>query len=305
MKVCGKDIRVTGGLIRIARLEADRYEFLEEPDVALDELRRCGKRIDIFTFMQKVSQTQPKYRYPMEWDNVAALPVSTFDDWFSRQINFKVRNKVRLAEKRDVTVREVPFDEALVRGISAVYNDSPVRQGRRFWHFGKDLETVRRENGTFLDRSVFVGAFLGESLIGFAKLVTDEDRGQAGLMQILSMISHRDKAPTNALIAQAVRSCAERRIRHLVYANFSYGKKEQDSLGDFKQHNGFQRIELPRYYVPMTLAGRAALGLGLHHGIGAHIPEPLLAKLRTLRRLWHGGTFQRAVPMPPRQPSER
>src|SRR6266576_1317293 len=111
MKVCGKDIRVTGGLIRIARLAADRYEFLEEPDRALDELRRSGKRIDVFTFMQKVSQTQPKYRYPMEWDNAAALPVSTFDDWFTRQINFKVRNKVRLAEKRDVTVREVPFDD--------------------------------------------------------------------------------------------------------------------------------------------------------------------------------------------------
>ena len=36
-------------------------------------------------------------------------------------------------------------------------------------------------------------------------------------MHILSMVSHRDKAPTNALIAQAVRSCADRSIPHLVY----------------------------------------------------------------------------------------
>ena len=48
-------------------------------------------------------------------------------------------------------------------------------------------------------------------VIGFAKLVPDEDHQQAALMQILSMVSHRDKSPTNALIAQAVRSCAERR----------------------------------------------------------------------------------------------
>jgi hypothetical protein len=37
-------------------------------------------------------------------------------------------------------------------------------------------------------------------------------------MHILSMIRHREKAPTNALIAQAVRSCAERGIPYLWYA---------------------------------------------------------------------------------------
>ena len=44
-------------------------------------------------------------------------------------------------------------------------------------------------------------------------------------MQIVSMVGHQDKAPTNALIAQAVRSCAERGIPYLWYANMSYGKK--------------------------------------------------------------------------------
>ena len=32
MKVCGKDIQVQGGLIRIARLKADGFEFLEDPE---------------------------------------------------------------------------------------------------------------------------------------------------------------------------------------------------------------------------------------------------------------------------------
>ena len=292
MKACGKDVQVQGGLIRIARLAADGYEFLEDPEAALDALRESGIRIDLFTFIQKLPHTSPKYDYPMEWDNVAALPVCTFDQWWTRQIDFKVRNKVRKAEKNGVSVREVHFDDALVQGISAIYNESPIRQGKPFWHYGKDLETVRRENATFLDRSVFLGAFLGESMIGFAKLVSDEAQVQAGLMQILSMIQHRDKAPTNALIAQAVRSCGARGIPYLVYSKFTYGKKQRDSLSDFKQYNGFQRIEVPRYYVPLTLAGRVTLVLGLHHRLADHIPEPVLIQLRKLRSLWHHRRLQ-------------
>ena len=292
MKVCNKEIKVEGRLIRIARLAAEGYEFLHNPEAALGTLRKSGVRIDLFTFMQNLPHTSPKYRYPTEWENVAALPVSTFDHWWTRQINNKVRNTVRKAEKKGVSVREMPFDDALVQGISAIYNESPIRQGKPFWHYGEDLETVRRENGTFLDRSVFIGAFLEGALIGFAKLVSDEDQGQAGLMQIISMIQHRDKAPTNALIAQAVRSCAERGIPYLVYAKFSYWKKQQDSLAEFKHHNGFQRVDLPRYYIPLTLAGRTALRLGLHHRLAERVPEPVLAQLRKLRGLWHGREFQ-------------
>ena len=89
---------------------------------------------------------------------------------------------------------------------------------------------------------------------------------QAGLMNIVSMIQHRDKAPTNALMAQAIRSCADRGISNLWYANMSYGKKQLESaLADFKRHNGFQKVDLPRYYVPLTVVGRVALRLSLHH----------------------------------------
>jgi hypothetical protein len=286
MNVCGRDIRIDGTLLRVARLAAEKYEFLDDATAAVELLRQSGVRIDLFTFMQNLSQTSPKYDYPLQWDNLAALPISGFDQWWNKQINGKTRNMIRRAEKAGVVVREVPFDESLVEGISAIYNECPTRQGRQFWHYGKDLAAVRAENGTFLDRSVFLGAFADSRLIGFAKLVSDEQRAQAGLMQILSMIQYRDKAPTNALIAQAVRSCAGRGIPYLVYANFSYGNKQRDTLGDFKLHNGFQRIELPRYYVPLTLVGRAALAMGLHHGVRTHVPETVLASLRKARRLW-------------------
>jgi hypothetical protein len=291
MEVYGKEIRTRGRLIRIGFLDGEGYQFLEDPVATLEALRESGAGIDLFTFIQKLSDTSPKYGYPMELDNMAALRVSSFDDWMKHKIDFKVRNKVRKAEKNGVIVREVPFDDGLVRGISAIYDEAPVRQGKPFWHYRKDFEAVRRMNGTFLDRSIFIGAFFQDSLIGFVKLVSDEDRGQAGLMQIISMIGHRDKAPTNALIAQSVRSCADRGISYLWYANFSYGKKQRDSLADFKRHNGFEKVDLPRYYVPLTIAGRMALHLGLQHGINDWIPEPVAARYRKIRSSWYARRF--------------
>jgi hypothetical protein len=291
MQICGKEVLIEGSLIRIARVDGEGFQFLDDPEAALEVLRKSQTRADLFTFIQKLSDTSPKYIHPMEWDNMAALPVSTFDHWMTKQIDFKVRNKVRKAAKTGVVVREVAFDDTLVRGISAIYNESPVRQGKPFWHYQKELEAVRRMNATFMDKSIFIGAFLEDNLIGFVKLVTDDDRSQAGLMQIISMVQHRDKAPTNALIAQAVKSCAERGIAHLSYANFSYGKKQRDSLADFKRYNGFQKIELPRYYVPLTVTGRIALRLGLHHSTVDWIPEPVAATYRKVRSFWYARRF--------------
>jgi hypothetical protein len=291
LEVNGKEIRIQGKLIRIGSLDGEGYQFLEDPEAALGILRKSRTRIDLFTFVQKLSDTTPRYNFPMEWDNMAAVRISSFDDWMTNQIDFKVRNKIRKAAKKGIVVREVPFDDALIQGISSIYNESPVRQGRRFWHYGKDLGTLRRIKATFLDRSIFIGAFLEDSLIGFVKLVSDENRGQAGLMHIVSMIRHRDKAPTNALIAQAVRSCAERGISYLWYAQFSYGKKRGDSLAEFKRHNGFQKIELPRYYVPLTVTGRMALRLGLHHSVTDRIPEPVADTYRRIRSFWYAKRF--------------
>jgi hypothetical protein len=294
LKVCDHEIRVEGRFIRISRLELDKYEFLEDPVAVLDALPMSGVRIDLFTFLQKLPETlqnsfeaSPKYDFPMEWDNLAVLPVSTFDHWWGKQIRSDTRNRARQAEKKGVLLREVPFDDALVKGIWEIYNECPIRQGKPFIHYGKDIETIHRMSATFLDRSIFIGAFLGDSLIGFVKLVTDQARTQACTMHIVSMVKHKDKAPTNALIARAVRVCSERSLRYLVYQNFTYGKKRGDSLSHFKEINGFQRVNLPRYYVPFTGIGRAAFSLGLHRKFSDHFPEPLVSRLREARTAWH------------------
>jgi hypothetical protein len=77
-----------------------------------------------------------------------------------------------------------------------------------------------------------------------------------------------------------------------VYSNFAYGKKQRDSLSDFKENNGFQRIELPRYYVPLTAVGRLALRLGMHHNLIDRVPESVGAKLRDYRNRWYARKFR-------------
>jgi hypothetical protein len=288
----GRELRVEGRLCRIAQLDGDGFKFLVDPEPMLAELRRTGLRVDLFTFMQSLPETSPKFSYPMEWDNLAVLPVSTFEHWWTEQIGNKTRNMVRQAQKKGVLVREVPFDDDLARGIWEIYNECPVRQRRIFPHYGKSFEAVRDMSATFFDSSIFIGAFEANKLIGFIKLTIDDTRTQAGIMHIISMLLHRDKAPTNALVAQAVRSCADRSIRHLVYANFAYGKKVQSSLSDFKERNGFKRVDIPRYYVPLTPWGRLALGLGLHRHMADRLPEPVAAKLRDLRNAWYQRKFR-------------
>jgi len=289
LELNGKEITINGKLIRIAFIDGEGFQFLDDPLSQLEALRN-GPRIDLFTFIQRLSDTAPRYSYPMELDNMAALRVTTFDDWMTKQINSKVRNMVRKAGKNGVVVREAEYDEAYVQGIQAIYNEAPVRQGKPFWHYGKDLEAVRKMNGTFLQRSIFIGAYLEEKLIGFVKLVFDEEKSQAGL-------------------AQAVQSCADRGISYLWYANMSYGKKQADGLADFKRHNGFQKIEVPRYYVPLTLAGKLALRLNLHHGLSELIPEPIAATYRKIRKQWYGkkvasakNAEQKAIPESGTQP---
>jgi hypothetical protein len=287
INICGREIVIEGRILRIASPHGDRYRFLDDPAPVIDGVRASGMRVDLFTFAQRLPEAGPKFSYPLEWDNSAVLPVSTFENWWMHQIGFKARNKAKQAEKNGVVLREVPFDDELVAGIREIYNECPIRQRRRFPHYGKDLETVRRDEATFLDSSIFIGAFFEHKLIGFVKLVPDESGTQAGLMNIISMIKHRDKVPQNALIAYAIRACASRAIRYLVYSRFDYGKKRQDGLRDFKERNGFKRVDTPRYYVPLTPMGWAAFRLRLHHSMAERIPEAVAGKLRDLRSAWN------------------
>jgi hypothetical protein len=191
-----------------------------------------------------------------------------------------VRKNVRRAAKRGVTVDVATFDEALVRGIKEIYDETPIRQGRRFWHFGKSVETIRAENGSYLDRAEFIAAYCDGELIGFMKFVR---AGSAAIvMQILCKAAHYDKRPMNALIAKAMDVCHAKGISHLVYSKFMYGNKTDD-MTEFKRRNGFVQLDYPRYFVPLTLKGRIAVALKLHRGLLGLLPAQAIEVLGRTR----------------------
>ena len=63
--------------------------------------------------------------------------------------------------------------------------------------------------------------------------------------------------------------------------------KQRDSLSDFKHHNGFLKIDIPRYYVPLTTKGEIALKLNLHLGVAKLLPENMVIFLKDMRRKWY------------------
>lgn len=280
-RILEKDINISGRMIKLAKLKAEGYEFIDNPEDFIGKMKSGTLKADIFTFSQKIPETTPNYDYYIEWDNVAAIPIRTYDHWWTKQINDKTRNMVRKAKKKGVVVEIADFNDEFIHGIAGIYNETPIRQGKRFRHYGKSEEMIKEENSTYLDRSCFLGAYYNDELIGFIKLVFDKDF--ASMMQILSKVGHRDKAPTNALLAKAVEVCERDRIPYLVYAKFFYGGKGKDSLSEFKHHNGFMKIDLPRYYVPITFKGKIALKCNLHRDIKDNLPEKVVFFLTDMR----------------------
>ena len=284
MGMNGQRIMIEGKVLRVARPHAceqqEWFEDAENPEVLIDALQKSEHRPDIFTFWQRLPDTEPRYPYQMEPQSIAALPIKSYSFWWEKQIDRKARNKVRKAQKKGVTVRMASFDDTFVRGMTSIFNETPIRQGRRFLHYGKDFETIKREFSRFLFREEIFGAYLGEDLVGFI-MVGDAGK-YACLGQIISKIAYRDLAPTNALLAKAIERCAEQGFPYLVYAYWL-----DDSLGDFKRSNGFQKFDLPRYFVPLTPKGKLALKLGLHRGWKGAVPKEIKKVLKKLRRGWY------------------
>ena len=283
-EICGRTVVVTGKWLRQAAIKDEDVvegEIVEDPAVFLDELKRSGLQADIFSFSQKIPDTTPKYSYPFEWDNWAGIPITSYHDWWEKRLPQESRRNVRRAAKRGVVVRAAQFDEEFVRGIMGIYNETPIRQGRRFWHFGKDFETVKMENETYLDRSDFIGAYFNDELIGFIKIIYVDQ--MATLIQIISKIEHQDKRPTNALLAKAVEVCDKKGAKFLLYTKFIYDGNASSPLTEFKRRNGFEEIRYPRYAVPLTVKGALAVRANIHKGVRRLIPVPILVWLKSLR----------------------
>jgi hypothetical protein len=286
--VCGQTVVVTGGWLRTAAVKDEELvekQVVEDPIEFVQQLKKSRLRADILTFAQKLPEITPKYHYNFEWDNLAVIPIISFEDWWEKRLSQETRKNVRRSAKRGVVVRPVEFNDELVKGIHEIYNESRIRQGVPFRHYGKDFETIKREMATYLDRSEFQGAYLGQELIGFTKMVYVERN--ASIIHIISKMEHHDKRPMNALVAGAVKGCERKNMQFLVYRKYVYSGNTDSSLTEFKRRNGFEEIKFPRYYLPLNAKGTLAIKAGLHKGLQRLVPGPMMKILRDVRSRYY------------------
>ena len=287
VQIDGFDIVVTGLWLKFASVRSEEYADKDpsaNPGALIAGLKSENTKADIFSFAQRIPDVSVKYPYPMQWDNAAAISLATFDDWW-QPLPQATRKNVRRSERRGVVLKIGSLDRKLAEGIKSIYDETPLRQGRRFWHYGKDVETVLKENSTYPEQSDFVAAYFNEELIGLIKMVYVGRTAQ--IMQIVSKNSHFDKRPANALIARAVELCCQKGLSFLVYGNYIYGHQTDSALIEFKRRTGFQRIDFPRYYVPLTVKGSLAIKMGFHLGLRQRLPRKLESALLALRAKYY------------------
>lgn len=282
-EIDGLPVICRGGRIKIASIHDEEFlngDLVPDPDAMAKKIKATHLGADLFTFSQKVPDSVPKFSYYREWENMAVIPITTYSDWLENRVTYDVRKAVRRSHRMGVEIRKAAFDDAFVQGICNIYNESPVRQGKAFWHYHKDPARVREEQGAYLDRCCFIGAYLDGELIGFIRMIYVN--GYAASMQVLSEIRHRREKTSNALIAKVVEICVEEGLSHFVYGRYIY-YDPASSLTEFKRRNGFEPMFVPRYYIPLTAKGALALKLRLHWSPMQHVPmswRPPLYRLR-------------------------
>jgi hypothetical protein len=278
LKLCENTIIAKGGRIKIAHIHDEEWleTEIEDPELYVKLLKGQGRRglhADIFTFTQKVPASPPKYQYPMEWTSVAAIHLTSFKEWWEN-LPQETRKNVRRSQKRGIVISVKEFGDELIRGISEVNNDSPIRQRVRNAYYGKSLDEVRKDYSAFIDRSDFICAHVDDEMIGFLKLV---HRGEvASILNLTTKASHSDKRPANALIAKAIELCEAKRVSYVTYGQFNYGNKKASPLREFKIRNGFQEILKPKFFVPLTNWGSLCMKMKLHRGLLGILPHSVI-----------------------------
>jgi len=281
MVLGSNEICVTGRFLKTARPKNEWLDDVEDPESIIRELKGQNVRADLFTFWQRYPDTKPKFSYHMEWDNWAVLTITSYEDWFHHQIHRKARTAIRKAQKMGVEVRIAPLNEEFIAGVMKIFNETPFRQGKKFAHYGKSFQEVKEELGKEAARTDFIGAYYHGEMIGFTQQVYANECAHP--FGDLSLIAHRDKSPNNAMLAKAVEVCSSRGVKYVVYGLFDYGAGG-GGLAEFKIHNGFQKVLVPRYCVPLTPQGRIALSLNLQNGIRGMVPKKLQRVIIDLRK---------------------
>lgn len=278
VRMDNKVLVITGKTLKTASILEEIYVDVEDPEMLIKGLKESGLEPDIFTFAERFPGPEPKFSYYTEWEANSILPVTNYDHWYNNQIRKVTRHAVRTAGKKGVVVRFTEFSDDLVRKIKKIYDETPVRQGKPFWHYQKEFDVLKEDLSRDLDRCDFIGAYYKDQLIGFIKMLYADKVADPVLC--ISMIGHYDKYPNNALIAQAVKIAEEKKIPYV-----HYGSWRRATHAKFLAANGFEKVLCPRYYCPLTARGKTALNLRLHKGLLGVLPENVTEGLKYARGL--------------------
>jgi len=270
-------IIILGKFLKTATIKDEWWlegDIICDPYKIIDILKNENIGADIFVFSQKLPSIEPKYNFHMEWSSVAAIPIISYSDWWENYLPQVTRKNVRRAFRRGVVVKRIEFSDRLIEAIVRLNNSTPIRQRTRNVHYGKSFEAVKKDYSDFSNRSDYLGAYFKNEMIGLLRIIYQGDI--ANIMQLFCMPQHNDKRPANTLIASAVELCENKKIKHLVFGQYIYGRNVKAPLTEFKRRNGFVEYLVPSYYIPLTGKGRIAIMLDMHRGIQFFIPDKIM-----------------------------
>jgi hypothetical protein len=280
-----KRLVIRGRLLMVARIKDEWWQDVGDPERILEGLRRCKPTPDLFTFWQRLPDTLPRYPYYNEAEALSAIALKDFDYWWKHQIKSDTRKKTKRAENRGIEIRIVSLDDDLVTGVMGIFNESPMRRGKPFWHYGKNFHSVKEILLRDVATSKFIAAYSERELVGIVKLNYASQRfANPGLF--LSKLKFRDKYLDNALLAKCVEQCCKDGVSYLTYTSWRRG-----SHAEFLQRHGFEKTCVPRYWIPLTKKGSSAIKLGFHREMRTRIPEGLLNALLRLRERFYISKF--------------
>lgn len=260
------DVRKNYHFLKIAYDQLEYlYDIFPKEDFLLG-LRK--KNVDFFTFVER-SWCYTIYDCPYKsWvrDNIALSTFDSYKDWIKKVTKITPNNPANRAQKRGVMLKVSEPNETLAKGIAQIYNETPIRQGRKYPFYGMSYEGVYK-SFKFDPNTLYITATFGEEIIGFIRLQLGDNL--AMIDQGLSMEAHMDKGITRALMAKAVEISADNNQSFLMYGRIG----NHPSLDRFKRLNGFEKCEIRRFYIPISTRGKIAIKLGLHKELKDVMPN--------------------------------
>lgn len=216
-------------------------------------------------------------------DNRSCLRVEDPDYWGKKVVAKDVRESLRRIRREGVEVREMPFNASSCEDISTLFNESPIRQGKRYWHYGKSAAQIQEELSPLASRSLYVGAYHRGRLVGFTQVVRLESIGVLRTVHVLGSLVSRKVRPVTAMIDWMVRYGWENGFQRIVYGKHDYGNASNDSLTAFKSRHGFRSEPLRIDYHCLCPQGAWYLAAGLHRNLREMTPRHLALFLKKAR----------------------